>query len=455
MFDTPTYREFRQNNGRSGIRYWTIFLEFEQIHTSWGSFDDGLYSQYGETDDIPGPKGKPNTKAFKTAEENAQFCYDRLIRKKKEEGYVEVNIETGEPLEPVDETANVILWDRPLPKNLCFCKPKNSVSESHVQKLYSRSDLILTRKINGLTVVAQIGDKRKIRLFSRRMDSVTDHFPQLVEALDWMNVSFLDQTVLLFEGYFGEGNTQEEFEAVQGVMNSKPERALELQQRDGWIKFYLYRVPILNGIEIEKTHSCRDQIETIETFSHGFETFCFHRRKYGRFLETVRCIDIDPEDIKQTILERGWEGFVGYQASGTFGDYSYSFHGKPDRPSCSFKIKPEFEDDFVVFWEPDKSTKEFPRGTWGSGKNSKSIGAVSLYQYNTKGELVYICDTSAFTDEKRARLESITSWPICARVKYTNRSFISRGRKTNALLFPRFDEMRTDKTVEECVREEL
>lgn len=47
-------------------------------------------------------------------------------------------------------------------------------------------------------------------------------------------------------------------------MRSLKDRALELQERDGFMKFYLFRIPIWKGAELEKTNTNEDQIFLIE-----------------------------------------------------------------------------------------------------------------------------------------------------------------------------------------------
>jgi hypothetical protein len=135
--------------------------------------------------------------------------------------------------------------------------------------------------------------------------------------------------------------------------------------------------------------------------------------------------------------------------------YSFSFHGKPDRPGCCFKLKPVYEDDFVAYWRPEDGTKEKPMGSYGSGKNSDTVGTISLYQFNEDGELVYICECSGFNEEDREYLAKAAEYPATVQIEYTSRSYKSKGRKSNALQFPRFARMREDKDPRECVNPEL
>lgn len=446
-------REFRQEHGRAGERYWGISFKakpgepVETIVTEWGAIVSGKRKAHGTTEDRPGPKGKKGTKGYVTAEDNAIFNMDRLIRKKMEEGYVEVGLD-GRPL--LGGSADEIQHDRPLPKNLCFSKPRNSMSTSTIEKLERAGDLILTRKYNGMMVIAHLDSDGEPNLYSRRMDNVTELFPHLVTSLGPRGMKFPGESILLFEAFSGEGNTQDEFEAVQGVMRSKTKRALGLQEKNGWIKFYLFRIPMWKGEFLEKTHTCGQMCELIEnTFT---DRFLDERNTLvkGRFLYPLQNIELPYPEAMALAEKYGWEGFVCYQKSATLGGYSFSFHGTPDRPSCCFKLKPVYEDDFVAYWEPDKGTEKMPRGSYGSGKNSDTVGSISLYQYNKNKELVFICECSGFTDEDREYLKRAADYPAVVQVEYTNRSYVSKGRKTNALQFPRFVRTRMDKKPKEC-----
>lgn len=162
-----------------------------------------------------------------------------------------------------------------------------------------------------------------------------------------------------------------------------------------------------------------------------------------------------PEALAQAEMH-GYEGWVVYNRTAVLGDYSFSFHGKPDRPASCFKVKPYYEDDFVAFWDPESGTKDAPMGSWGSGKNSNRIGTFSLYQFDPKGHMHYICEVgSGLTDAQREELMERKNEKLVLEVRYDDRSFISDGDDTNALFLPRVVRVRDDKGAYECVHEKL
>jgi len=458
-------REFRQTKGRTGERYWVISFEAapgqppEVVVTKWGSIKDGKKKQHGETKDRPGPKGKINTKAHMDAADNAAFKMDRLIRKKTEEGYVEVGLD-GRPLvggaikEPQYDAGMEIDFTEPLPKNLCFSKPKNTVTDKFVAKLEKDENLLLTRKMNGMLVVVQVDHNEVPTLYTRRMDSLTNHFPHLTLAL--MNMDFPAHSILLFEAFMGDGNKKSDLLQVQSIMRSKAPKAVQAQEDFGWMKFYLLRIPVWEGQYLEQSKKCGWLCHMIEnSFAEKF--MAYEDKQVGeQFLFALENFDGTVAEADAEAEANGYEGWVGYKKDAVFGEYSFSFHGKPDRPSCCFKRKAEYEDDFIAYFDPDSSTKEFKQGSFGNGKNMGLLGTMSLYQTDpNSGEMVYICECGGgFTDKQRRSMMK-ENYPLVASIKYTSRQYTSDGEDTNALEFPRFGYIHPDKTPEEVVNPKI
>lgn len=450
-------REFRQTHGRGAERYWMVDVRGIKVTSQWGAINNGVHKEHGNTADVPGHKGKPGTKSFVTAEDNAVELHDRMIRKKLEEGYVEVGMD-GKPL--IGGSADEIDHKKSLPKNLCFSKPKNGVTEKRIMKLDADKNLIYTRKMNGMMVVAHIMSDRNVKLYSRRMDDLTNHFPHLVRALYPGGLNIPPCTILLFEAFMGEGNSKRDLLLCSSVMRSKPDRALEQQEKLGWMKFYLFRMPILYNQHMEAKYNNEACIDALrKTFEKMFESYRDDKNSpvKGQFLFAL---DVHPGLKMESALEiakkNNWEGWVLYEKDACLGDKSYSFHGKPDRPNSCFKLKPSQEDDFIAYWNPDKGTKERPLGTWGSGKNMGKVGTLSLYQLNADGEEVYICEVgSGLTDDLRDKMANKWKWPCVVQVEFEERFYISSGDKTNALQLPRIVAIRKDKEPSECVDDAL
>jgi predicted DNA-binding WGR domain protein len=444
-------REFRQRLGRGQERYWIIDINKHKVTTIWGALNaEGKRIEHGTVTDAIEPKGKADTKAFVTAENNAQFVFDRAIRKKTEEGYVEVGI-GGKAL--LGGAVSEIDHGSYFPKNLAFSKPNNTISDKAMAKLDRDGRLLYTCKRNGMCVIAQIRDDGNVQLYSRRMDLITAKFPHLCEALRDLKVP--PKTVLLFEAYMGEGNTKRDLKQLATVMRADDEKALQRQKDGTWAKFYLFRVPILNGEHLEAKYNNEANLLTIENaFTDRFLEYT--HKVAGKFLS---CIAVQTfksvEQAKDFAVSQGWEGWVVYDKDAVIGDKSYRFTGKPDRPASCFKLKPSQEDDFIAYFSPVDGTKERPMGSFGTGKNRSRVGGLSLYQLNEKGEEVYISEVaSGLTDLDRESMMT-WKWPKCVQVEFEERFYLSNGDDTNALQLPRYKGLREDKTVDECINPDL
>jgi ATP-dependent DNA ligase len=445
-------KEFRQRLGRGQERYWIIGVKKNKVTTIWGALNAaGERVEHGTVTDPIEPKGKAGTKGFVTAEDNAQFVFDRAIRKKTEEGYVEVGI-GGKAL--VGGAADSIDHGTFLPKNLAFSKPNNTISDKAMTKLDRDGRLIYTRKANGMCVIAHVLDDGSVQLYTRRMDLITAKFPHLCEALQELKVP--PKTILLFEATMGDGNTKRDMKLLATVMRADDEKALQRQKDGGeWVKFYLFRVPILNGEHLEAKYNNEANMLTIENaFTDRF--LGYSHKVAGKFLSCVAVQTFKSvAEAKDFAVAHGWEGWVVYDKDAVIGDKSYRFTGKPDRPASCFKLKPSQEDDFIAYFSPVDGTKDRPMGSFGTGKNRGRVGGLSLYQLNEAGEEVYISEVaSGLTDLERESMMT-WKWPKCIQVEFEERFYIKGGDDTNALQLPRFKGLRKDKTVDECINPEL
>lgn len=490
-------REFRQQHGRGETRYWQVWVKGSTVYTRWGGIKpDGSRRQHGETSDIAKPKGKKGTKAWKSSAESAIFQADRAVRLKTEEGYYEVD-SNGEPL--VEATVGELnLCDPELPKNLCFSKPKNSVKIEYARKREEK--LIFTRKRHGMSLISYISP-HGIKLYTRRMEDRTNHFPELVNALE--SFAWPHGTIMLWEAFCGAGNTQEEFETVKSVMNSKAARAVKLQETIAPVKFYLFRVPVWARVNLELSQPVEQCVEQIEnSFTDKFLDYggCPYFDR-GEFLHSLEVFNGTIDEAMALCEAENYEGWVVYVTGECFSEIkrskesktsvqivnkSYSFHGKPDRPRCCFKMKPDREDDFICEWDPSGEfgkhckdgcqyetlvqvkaahrAKKCPKcgarmvgnGTWGTGKHKEGVGTLSLYQLDSNGVPVYICEVgTGLTDKEKAELADGTLFPMVAEVEFQSRSYGKPTGKPNTLYIPRVKRFRDDKEPTECVNDQL
>jgi ATP-dependent DNA ligase len=250
-------REFRKITGRTSRPIvWKIGIDPKDPKTyivTWGLQDGAMQ----ETQDTPGPCGTKGHANYQTAEEYVQFCIDREIRKKTEQGFVEY--EDGEPL---TKAASKIDFSKPLPKNLCFYKPKKDISDKALKKLEADDRVTWTLKRDGMMHIV-VKREDEIEIYSRRMDLVTAKFPHIVDAVE--NLSLPNDTILLGEMCLLRDDGSESFLGTSRICRSDPDLALAYQgladfpKRKknesvlGKVSYYVFDMAFFQGIDLIST----------------------------------------------------------------------------------------------------------------------------------------------------------------------------------------------------------
>jgi ATP-dependent DNA ligase len=441
--------ELRQKHGRTNERYWIIERDDCILRTEWGALDSaGNRVRHGDTEDQILSKGKKGTAAFVGAADNAIFNMNREVRKKLEEGYSMLH---GQ-VKMVPKTADHIDHTTELPKNLAFCKP----SKKPNKKAMGRNDLFCTVKFNGETVVVHKLADRSCRIYSRRMIDITAWFPHLQVFVEASSIP--PNSILLFEGFMGRGATRKDAIKAASIFRSKPELAVE-KQADEVMQFYLFRVPIWDGDARERECPNGKQLTWVEDVVSPILLDKRHRLNGKRFLHPIQLHrNLSVDSALSLARENKWEGMVGYLPECSMDDQAWSFHGKPDRPTHFFKLKLDEEDDFIVRFNPDKG---HGYGTWGTGKNQKRVGTLSMLQFGGDGYIHYCGEVgTGLSDDDRDKIaatlkETGKTYRGVAEVHFETRFFISEGDKSNAIQLPRIHRFRTDKDVSECVCDQL
>lgn len=450
---TGAKRTFHQPNSRAGTRAWEIAVSGNAVTTSWGMAGGKMQVA---TEHFEGVNlGKANEMS------PAAYALDRakeMCRKKNWEGYREVHLKEngGYFLDPIVESK---IDFNNLPLSLSFYKPDNTMGP-RIEKLARSGQAWYTRKRNGMAKVLVKGDDGELHIYSRRMlrqhDDETDteytwddRFPHIIAAIEpHVPPRSILLGELVVEENVGGGRMLERFDLAQSYIKSLTKKAVaDMESSKLWPFFSCWDIPFWNGEDLVSTRPMRERVVYIDTLEERAN--CQHVEAL------VRLNFASPEAAIQYAKENGWEGFVVINPDAPgYGDRSYNFKGKPDRPgtACA-KLKPTFEDDFVAIWDPDKGYGE--RSTKGS--RAGGIKSVGLYQYNTKGDLVFIANVnSGLTKELLASLPT-ARWPQVWKVEYKGRRYVSDGDDTNALDFPALPEdgIRTDKTPGECVNPRL
>lgn len=381
----------------------------------------------------------------KNEKNGTQYALERakeMCRKKHLEGYRE--FVDGVPIESL--VKKQIDFDD-LPASLCFYKPDNSMG-SGITKKAEAGQVMYTRKRNGMAYIIARGSAHP-RLYSRRMlrqhddeqgTSLTwnERFPHLIEAA----AKFMPENSILLGELVMDRNGLDDFNAIQSYTKSLTLQSIEDQKKEGLPSFYIWDIAFWDDQDLVSSSPVAARYELI------------HELESGKYFLPIEIVHFpNPEQAVEFAKKEGWEGWVVVDPEGVYGDRAYNFKGKPDRPGtvCA-KLKPEYEDDFVAMWDPENGIGE--RST--KGRSNQGIKSVALFQYDSKGKLIYISNVSSgLKDEQKKEWADPKKYPMVWKVAYTERFYLSKGDETNALIFAKFEALRTDKKPEECINPEL
>lgn len=375
--------------------------------------------------------------------QQASLTMERKITKQKEKGYVE-------DIDSVNKSVE-ISFDEPLPKELCFYKPKNSIDDKKIALLEKEDRTVYTVKRDGMNHIIRKSEQLGVEIYSRRMDLVTDKYPHIVKALENLRYDF----VLLGEIILDKAG-KDDFNAVSRICRSDPDKAIERQQELGLVKYYVYDMAFIgeggaytnlltNEMYIDRLNTFADNIGCqleedspvelceILNYTDDLSTWSPGKRNGKTHKQALK-----------EVQERGLEGLVVWDAHGKMeADQAFTMNGKPYRPNVVWKSKPKFEDDFIVRFDPDNDI-----GEYGSGKHAGKVGSVFLYQINDEGEEVFLTKCGGGLSDSQRDFYTTADYPRVWRVEYD-----SIQPKTGSLRYPVFNADRTsagDKAVEEC-----
>ena len=441
-------REFRQVSSKANVKIWTISVKGNEIHKRWGLQGGKMQEVVEKLNGVNiGKKNEVSPEAY--ALDRAEETIHRKVR----EGYREYDA-SGNLIGEVVETT--IDFDN-LPESLCFYKPDNSMSVG-MEKKAAAGKVWYGRKRNGLMYVIVKGSGAP-QLYSRRM--LKSHhleansgwtwnhrFPHIVGAADKImppNSMFIGELVRDKKGV-------DDFKYVTEVEKNLTPGSIELQAKDGALAFYIWDVAFWDGQDMVSKLPVKSRYE----FIHDLELEPGVLLPVEFYEPTAPGFET-PEKALVVCEKKGWEGFVVVDPEGIYGEKAYNFKGKPDRPrSDCAKLKPIHEDDFIVIWNPKKNQGEYSTKERYAKNGKQGIESVALYQYDKKGDLVFIsfC-SSGMTEDMKRDLADPKHFPQVWTIKYTDRTYIAQGDDTNALTFPRFFAVRTDKAPEECINQDL
>lgn len=395
-----------------------------------------------------------------SAEDDALAEAGRMVLAQLRQGYVEEGA----------SAPTFISWESLLPGNLRFYKPDNSLTTALESRLDARAAW-LSRKRDGEMIVVVKGADSRVDIYSRRMllshhleigqFQWRDRMPALVAELEGRS-DIPPRSIIL--GDLVADSKEDGRWAVASFVKSRTEAALEMPPP----LFYAWDIAWWGGIDVASVTPIGARYHLIwEAFGREWPGNSWVVPVEAWEVQEVLRMSGQNSTAKGEELlaalrsaAKAWdyEGWVVVDPDGVYGDRAYNFRGKTDRPGkfCG-KLKPVEEDDFIGFFDPDGVENGMgPLGKWGTGNNRGTVGSVALFQVNSAGEMVYVCDCgSGIDDAFRAAYSDPAVYPLVLQVEYSDRTYKSEGDKTNALTHPRLVAVRDDKAPAECVNARL
>lgn len=393
------------------VKFIEVWTEGNELVRQWGTTD----SKVQETRKQCEAKNSGRSNAT-TAEEQAIVEMGQLLERKKKEGYVE-------SLDDVNETAVVEVDLENLPKEFCPSKPHNKATK----KILESEDTYAQRKHDGHCILLLLTDK-KARVFSRRMEDITDH----MEELPFIQDAFANMdegSLIVCEVVYQRASDGKELTRPVAKLVRKKDREAVLQR--------------YHEFSVEGDY----KLYTFDIMYHEYK-FCGDMKYKSRLgyisfnLQTPEIIE-DWKEKEDEAQEKKWEGFI--LRNDTIGsEITYSLNGKADR-SGAYKYKFLGTDDFIVVGAQ--------KGT--SGKHRGLYATFNLQQYLSSGE-AWDCGNCGAGKLSHDVLREITeqidageiTFPFVIEVEYQEREEDSLKMK-----FPQFVRIREDKTPEECICE--
>ena len=291
----------------------------------------------------------------------------------------------------------------------------------------------------------------------------TANVPHLEELFDFIpDGSIIDGEIITHENC--------ESHEVTRIMGCDPEKAIQRQKEEGWVKFIAFDIVFWRGKDLQ-----------------GFKYLDRRRaleKVYKEYMSGSGYTLLAPvytshkEEIYEDIVKGGGEGVV---LKNIHAPYEMTIDPKkPKKPKDTWvKVKKYKTFDVVImgftdstreYSGKDKDTWQFweaPDGTLLYKENriasvleeqgytpvtkpyfNEWIGAVRFGQYNKDGELVEIGQTSGISDDNK---QLMTDNQEALIGKVIEVGAMRQNKKSGALVHPRFLHFRDDKLPEQCL----
>ena len=320
------------------LKHMVIEVKKNQIITEWWTSkedEDGKKQITKET-----VYGKNKGRANETSdEEQAILEFERKVKKKKEEGYVENKEDAiiGEE----------IVVSSTLTQSFAPCKPISKIKEK--DDAYDGTWLA-ERKYNGSCILLHNTGKKRIG-YTRRIKPITEIL-SIVDEIKTNLGKLPDESLVIGELVAFDSNGQEDPKVLKAVTTETTTEAKAKSKYDSLLsEGYTFRYNVFDVI------FWYGEDVTDRTFLERLEITKF----FGE-----REIETFTREMSEKAKQSDWEGFILRQAEDSI---TFTMNGKPKRKG-SYKFKFIETTDCIV-----------ARVCPGSGKHEVRFARFRLYQY--------------------------------------------------------------------------
>jgi ATP-dependent DNA ligase len=331
------WREFRRTQSK-GTKTWAISVEAD---------GEGFRIRQGELGGtpvespvkIPGARGRLGSRTYVSATDACSREVERLTKMQLQKGYCEFI--DGHAL---ISNSTPIDFARPFPPDLTTPKPRASISANELEKLHNAGKLSYTRKYDGIGLTL-VHHTYGWEAYTLSNNCVSDHFLKQLEALK--NSELPVGTIFKAEAVIFKKDEpwREDFNLINSRFGPtrNPETTQAMIER-GEIpepSFVIYDILYHNGTEL---HDVPYQDRT--TYWRDFPVA---RGGNGPILSAEFITDLTPNNWEARRIELKIEGWVANDKQAVLGKNALSYSQAPARPSGIYKLKPNTEEDVVVF----------------------------------------------------------------------------------------------------------
>jgi len=362
-------------------------------------------------------------------EEAAKEDYDRIIKNKKKEGYIDIEDNDSKSF-----NINTIL---PINESFCCSKPKTSISEKEFNNIQNK---IILKKYNGSCHYILIDNNEDVKIYTRRWEDHTIKYPMIVktfkrkiyENLIFKNSLYIGEMIVTSDNHMESQSliaSISKLDTLKGKPKDDQTQTYDfinnLANENKYVNFIVFGCLFYNGVDLLDLN-----------YKHVFNFTIYDIFQDTYYVKIPDEYSFEKYDEMIDFLKENKKEFEGFVIVNSDKNFEISYTGKPKR-RMSYKVKVKSEIDVVA----DGYVK-------GKGKNQNKIGSLKIFLFNENNQYVSMGTVgSGLNDELRD--PNKWNFPCVVEVEYDNIFPATDKNQLGRFQFPVFKKIHEDKTIED------